>query len=39
MRSWAIRWVGVQPMGSCPPVLNLKNLFTRAGRFFPIRVL
>jgi hypothetical protein len=39
MDTWAIRWVGVQPMAGCPPVLNLKNLFTRAGRFFPIRVL
>jgi hypothetical protein len=38
LRSWAIRWVGVQPMAGCPPVLNLKNLFTRAGLFFPIRV-
>jgi hypothetical protein len=39
MRSWAIRWVGVQPMAGCPPTLNLKNLFTRAGLFFPIKVL
>lgn len=38
-RSWAIRWVGVQPMVGCPPILNLKNLSTRAGRFFPIRVV
>lgn len=39
MRSWGIRWTGFQPMAGCPPVLNLKNLITRTGRFFPIRIV
>lgn len=38
-RTWAIRWIGVQPMAGCPPALNLKSLFTLAGRLFTLRHL
>jgi hypothetical protein len=34
---WAIAWVGAQPMAGCPPVLNLKRLFTLAGHVFAIK--
>jgi hypothetical protein len=35
--TWAISWIGVQPLAGCPPTLNLKLLLTLAGRFFSIK--
>jgi hypothetical protein len=37
--TWAIRWIGVQPMAGCPPKLNLKHLFTLAGHGFTVGAL
>lgn len=34
--TWAISWVGVQPMGGCPPALNLARLITLTGRYFTL---
>jgi hypothetical protein len=33
-QTWAVAWVGVQPMAGCPPALNLRLLVTLAGHFF-----
>ena len=35
--SWAISWIGVQPMNGCPPVLNLSRLVTLAGHLYTIK--
>jgi hypothetical protein len=32
--TWAVSWVGVQPMAGCPPSLDFKRLITLAGHFF-----
>jgi hypothetical protein len=36
--TWAVSWVGVQPMAGCPPLLDLKRLLTLAGHFFTFKV-
>jgi hypothetical protein len=33
----AVSWMGVEPLGGCPPVLDLKLLVTLAGRFFSVK--
>jgi hypothetical protein len=38
MDTWAVSWVGVQPMAGCPPSLDLKRLLTLAGHFFTFNV-
>lgn len=34
--TWAVAWTGIEPLSGCPPALNLKHLFTLAGRFLEV---
>jgi hypothetical protein len=34
--TWAVSWIGVQPLAGCPPSLDLKRLLTLAGSFFHV---
>ena len=38
-RTWAIAWLGAEPLAGCPPALDLRRLFTLVARLLhPIRL-